>query len=493
MISFFLCFIALIAGYFTYGKLVENTFGPDDRETPAVRINDGVDYVVMPEWKLFLVQLLNIAGLGPIFGALQGALWGPAVFLWITCGTIFAGGVHDYFSGMLSERIDGASISEVTGKYLGQGMKNVMRVFSVVLLIMVGTVFAKGPAGLLVTMLKSAGVSGILINATFWLVVILAYYFIATFISIDAIIGRIYPLFGFCLIVMAVGVAFGIMTNPSYTIPEIWNSLYNMHPSGTPIWSFMFITVACGAISGFHSTQSPLMARCMKSEKQGHFVFYGAMVGEGIIALIWAAAGCAIYEKTGGLSTGLSAIIADGQSAAVYDVCIKTMGSVGVILAMLGVIACPITSGDTAFRSARLTLADWFGIDMKSWQNRLMLTIPVLGAGAIISQLDYTVVWRYFSWTNQTLAMIVLWSASMFLFREKKNFWITAVPATFMSAVSATYFILAPECLGSILNSKTAEGATIYNTALAYPIGIIVAILFLGLFIRATKKPAPEA
>ncbi len=493
MISFFLCFIALIAGYFTYGKLVENTFGPDDRETPAVRINDGVDYVVMPEWKLFLVQLLNIAGLGPIFGALQGALWGPAVFLWITCGTIFAGGVHDYFSGMLSERIDGASISEVTGKYLGQGMKNVMRVFSVVLLIMVGTVFAKGPAGLLVTMLKSAGVNGILINATFWLVVILAYYFIATFISIDAIIGRIYPLFGFCLIVMAVGVAFGIMTNPSYTIPEIWNSLYNMHPSGTPIWSFMFITVACGAISGFHSTQSPLMARCMKSEKQGHFVFYGAMVGEGIIALIWAAAGCAIYEKTGGLSTGLSAIIADGQSAAVYDVCIKTMGSVGVILAMLGVIACPITSGDTAFRSARLTLADWFGIDMKSWQNRLMLTIPVLGAGAIISQLDYTVVWRYFSWTNQTLAMIVLWSASMFLFREKKNFWITAVPATFMSAVSATYFILAPECLGSILNSKTAEGATIYNTALAYPIGIIVAILFLGLFIRATKKPAPEA
>ncbi len=493
MISFFLCFIALIAGYFTYGKLVENTFGPDDRETPAVRINDGVDYVVMPEWKLFLVQLLNIAGLGPIFGALQGALWGPAVFLWITCGTIFAGGVHDYFSGMLSERIDGASISEVTGKYLGQGMKNVMRVFSVVLLIMVGTVFAKGPAGLLVTMLKSAGVSGILINATFWLVVILAYYFIATFISIDAIIGRIYPLFGFCLIVMAVGVAFGIMTNPSYTIPEIWNSLYNMHPSGTPIWSFMFITVACGAISGFHSTQSPLMARCMKSEKQGHFVFYGAMVGEGIIALIWAAAGCAIYEKTGGLSTGLSAIIADGQSAAVYDVCIKTMGSVGVILAMLGVIACPITSGDTAFRSARLTLADWFGIDMKSWQNRLMLTIPVLGAGAIISQLDYTVVWRYFSWTNQTLAMIVLWSASMFLFREKKNFWITAVPATFMSAVSATYFILAPECLGSILNSKTAEGATIYNTALAYPIGIIVAILFLGLFIRATKKPSPEA
>ena len=490
MISFYVCLILLITGYFTYGKLVDCTFGPDDRETPAVRINDGVDYVVMPEWKLFLVQLLNIAGLGPIFGALQGALWGPAVFLWITFGTIFAGGVHDYFSGMLSERNNGGSISEVTGKYLGKGMKNVMRVFSVVLLIMVGTVFAKGPAGLIVKMIDPSGTgTNLLSNGTFWLIIILTYYFIATFISIDAIIGRIYPIFGFCLIAMAVGVAFGILTKPEYQIPEIWNCLYNMHPKGTPVWSFMFITVACGAISGFHSTQSPLMARCMKSEKQGHFVFYGAMVGEGIIALIWAAAGCAIYEKTGGLSTGLQESIAAGQSAAVYDVCIKTMGSVGVALAMLGVIACPITSGDTAFRSARLTIADWAGLDMKNWKTRLMLTIPVLGAGAIISQLDYTIVWRYFSWTNQTLAMIVLWAASMYLFREKKNYWITAVPATFMSAVSATYFILAPECLGGLVNQKTAEGATIYNTMVAYPIGIIVAILFLGLFLKATKKP----
>ena len=491
MTSFFLCLIALVAGYFTYGKLVDSTFGPDDRETPAVRINDGVDYVVMPQWKLFLVQLLNIAGLGPIFGVLQGALWGPVVFLWITCGTIFAGGVHDYFSGMLSERSNGGSISEVTGNYLGGAMKNVMRVFSVVLLVMVGTVFAKGPASLIVKMIDPAGTgTGLLANGSFWLAIILLYYFIATFISIDAIIGRIYPIFGICLIAMAVGVIFGIMTNPAYTIPEIWTNFYNMHPKGTPIWSFMFITVACGAISGFHSTQSPLMARCLKSEKQGHFVFYGAMVGEGIIALVWAAAGCAIYEKTGGLSTGLQESLAGGQSAAVYDVCIKTMGSVGVALAMLGVIACPITSGDTAFRSARLTIADWAGLDMKNWKTRLMLTIPVLGAGAIISQLDYTIVWRYFSWTNQTLAMIVLWAASMYLFREKKNYWITAVPATFMSAVSATYFILAPECLGGFVNQKTAEGATIYNTMVAYPIGIIVAVLFLVLFLKATKKPA---
>ena len=494
MISFLLCLAILVGGYFVYGKIVDNTFGPDDRETPAVRINDGVDYVVMPQWKLFLVQLLNIAGLGPIFGALQGALWGPVVFLWITFGTIFAGGVHDYFSGMMSERNDGASIAEVTGRYLGPVMQNIMRVFSVVLLIMVGTVFAVGPAGLIVTLCKNSGMSGVLTTTLFWLIIILVYYFIATFISIDAIIGKIYPVFGICLIIMAVGVIFGIFTNPAYTIPEIWANFSNMHPSNTPIWSFMFITVACGAISGFHSTQSPLMARCMKSEKQGHFVFYGAMVSEGIIALIWAAAGCALYTITDGKMVGLAEALAAGQSAAIYDVCLKTMGNVGVALAMIGVVICPITSGDTAFRSARLTLADWLKIDQDSYANRLKLCVPVLGVGAFLGIgnalgfINYTVIWRYFSWTNQTLAMIVLWAASMYLFKEKKNYWITAVPATFMSAVSATYFVLAPECLGGLLNHKTAEGAAVYNTAVAYPVGILFAIAMLALFIYATKK-----
>ena len=262
-----------------------------------------------------------------------------------------------------------------------------------------------------------------------------------------------------------------------YTIPEIWSHFGNMHPDGKPIWSFMFITVACGAISGFHSTQSPLMARCMKSEKQGHFVFYGAMVAEGVIALIWAAAGCSIYEVTGGLNTGLAEILSGGQSAAIYDVCIKTMGSVGVALAMIGVIVCPITSGDTAFRSARLVLADWFKIDQDKIQKRLLLCVPLLAVGAFVGHLDYAVVWRYFSWTNQTLAMIVLWTASMYLFREKKNYWIAAVPATFMSAVSMTYFFCADECLG-------------FSTAVAYPVGIILAVVFLGTFIHATKKPA---
>ena len=480
MISFLLCLAILIAGYLFYGKVVANTFGPDDRETPAVRINDGVDYVVLPAWKLFMIQLLNIAGLGPIFGALSGALWGPIVFLWITFGTIFAGGVHDYFSGMLSARNDGVSISEISGIYLGKTMKNVMRVFSVVLLVMVGTVFAVGPAGLLQLLCSNA--PGVLSSKMFWLILILVYYFIATFLSIDKLIGKIYPVFGICLIVMAVGVALGIFTR-GYEIPEIWSHFYNMHPQGTPIWSFMFITVACGAISGFHATQSPLMARCLKSEKQGHMVFYGAMVAEGIIALIWAAAGCALYTGEELLALG------GGGSTAVYDVCKKTMGGIGIALAMLGVIACPITSGDTAFRSARLVLADWFHLEQKSWKNRLILCIPVLGIGAFLGignalgKIDYTIIWRYFSWTNQTLAMIVLWAASMFLFYEKKNYWITAVPATFMTAVSITYFMLGNECLGQFLNK-----GGVYNTALAYPVGIIVAALFLGIFVYSIKK-----
>ena len=417
MFSFLICLALLIGGYFVYGGIVEKTFGPDDRETPAVKINDGVDYVVLPQWKLFMIQLLNIAGLGPIFGALQGALWGPIVFLWITFGTIFAGAVHDYFSGMMSERNEGASISEIAGIYLGGAMKNVMRVFSVVLLVMVGTVFAVGPAGLIVTLFKNGGHEGIVATTLFWLIIVLVYYFIATFISIDKIIGKIYPLFGICLIIMAIGVAVGIFTKPEYTIPEIWNNFGSMHPSGTPVWSFMFITVA---------------------------------------------------------------------------------GGVGIALAMLGVIACPITSGDTAFRSARLVLADWFKIDQKKWQNRLMLCVPVLGVGAILGignalgKIDYTVIWRYFSWTNQTLAMIVLWAASMYLFYDKKNYWITAVPATFMSAVSVTYFLLGNECLGQFLNTKTAEGATVYNTAVAYPVGIIVAIVFLGIFLYTIKKRNPQ-
>ncbi len=480
MITFVICLAILIGGYLFYGKAVERNFGPDDRETPAVKINDGVDYVVLPRWKLFLIQLLNIAGLGPIFGALQGALWGPVVFLWITFGTIFAGGVHDYFSGMLSERNGGVSISEVCGIYLGRFMKNVMRVFSVVLLVMIGTVFAVGPAGLIVTLLKGVGVTGIAADTEFWLWIVLAYYFVATFISVDKIIGKIYPIFGICLIVMAIGVGIGIFSHSEYVIPEVWSSFRNMHPSGTPVWSTMFITVACGAISGFHATQSPIMSRCLKSERQGRSVFYGSMVCEGVIALIWAAAGCSIYKVTGGLNTGLGEILSNGQSAAIYDVCKKTMGGVGIGLAMVGVIICPITSGDTAFRSARLTLADWFHLDQKKWTNRLLLCVPLLGIGAWIGHLDYSVVWRYFSWTNQTLAMIVLWTASSFLAKEKKNYWMTVVPAVFMTAVSATYFLSAKECVH-------------LGLSIARPLGIGAALTALCVFLVFVRRDGNNA
>ena len=506
MISFLICLCILVVGYFTYGKLVDQTFGPDDRETPAVAINDGVDYVVLPQWKLFLIQLLNIAGLGPIFGALSGAMWGPVVFLWITFGTVFAGAVHDYFAGMLSERNNGTSISEVTGIYLGPTMKNVMRVFSIILLIMVGTVFAVGPAGLLVTLFTKSGAAGIVTSKVFWLAIIMAYYFTATFISVDKVIGKIYPLFGICLIIMAVGVSIGTLFNahmipvageialspaemteriPS-KIPEIWSNFTNMHPEGKGIWPFMFISVACGAISGFHATQSPLMARCLKSERQGHFVFYGAMVAEGIIALIWAAAGVTL------LGVDKLSELGGGNNNTVYQICTMTMGKIGIILAMLGVIACPITSGDTAFRSARLTLADWLKLDQDSAKNRLILCIPVLGIGAILGfgnalgKIDYQIIWRYFSWSNQTLAMIVLWAGAMYLAQNKRNYWICAVPATFMSAVSMTYFMMAGECMGLISFFKN-------NAKVGYPVGLIFAVACLALFLSKAKNAASKA
>ncbi len=467
MVTFILCIILLIVGYLTYGKVVEKIFAPDDRPTPAIAMQDGVDYVPMNDKKIFLIQLLNIAGLGPITGALMGALWGPVVYLWIVLGSIFAGGVHDYMTGMLSLRNSGGSISEIVGKYLGSTMKQVMRVFSVILLLMVGTVFAVGPSALLAMLTPKA------LDKNFWLIVVLIYYFLATLLPIDKLIGRIYPFFGVCLIIMAVGVGAGLVFE-GYHMPEM--TLANLHPAGKPIWPFMFITVACGAISGFHATQSPLMARCLTTEKKGRQTFYGAMIAEGVIALVWAAAGVSFYQTTGGLAAVLNNVNV-GPNGAVYQICMKVLGPVGGVLAMIGVIACPITSGDTAFRSARLTIADWFKIDQKAIKPRLLLTIPVLGFGAVVGGfVDYAVVWRYFSWSNQTLAMMALWAASVYLWQEKKAYIITVIPALFMSAVSATYFLMAPECLG-------AFGIT---ATVAYPVGAFIAIVFLGLFMRVT-------
>ena len=391
----------------------------------------------MPEWRVFLVQLLNIAGLGPIWGAVGGALWGPAVFLWITFGTIFAGAVHDFSSGFLSMRHEGKSIAEVAGIYMGPVTRWIMRVFTVVLLFMVGVVFAKGPAGLLAYLCGGGSGTGLFANANFWLILVFAYFFIATFLSVDGIIGKLYPVFGFCLIAMAIGVGGGIFINGTASnIPEVWEVFgKNMHPEGTSIWPGMFISVACGAISGFHSTQSPIMARCCRSEKQSRRVFFGAMVCEGIIALIWAAASCALFSIDGGKMAGLQEAIAQGQSACVYLICETTMGRLGAVLAMLGVIACPITSGDTAFRSARLSLADMFSYDQRPMKNRLVLTVPLLLLGVLVSQLDYNAVWNYFASTNQFLAMVVLWTAAMFLAKAGRNPWICVIPAVFMRSI----------------------------------------------------------
>ena len=477
MITFICCVALLLVGYLLYGKYVTKVFGPDDRQTPAYALEDGVDYVPMPTWKVFLIQLLNIAGTGPILGALGGALFGPVAYLWIVFGCIFAGAVHDYFCGMLSMRHGGASISELTGHYLGNGMRQVMRVFSVILLVMCGVVFTTGPAGLLAMLTPEH------LDSTFWLWVVMIYYVVATFVPIDKVIGKLYPVFGICLIIMAIGVSGSMLFSGNYQMPELWNNFGNQHPQGTPMWSFMFIAIACGAISGFHATQSPMMARCCKSEKLGQKVFYGAMIAEGVIAMVWCAAGCTVYPV---IKASLAEGVAIGTPTVVYAICQSTMGKVGGALALLGVIVCPISSGDTAYRSARLTIADWFKIDQGDWKKRLLLTVPMLGIGAVICHVDYSIVWRYFSWSNQTLAMIALWAASVYLAQNKKNYWLTAVPATFMTGVSLTYFFAAPECMG-LLWSPMGLAFEVY-----YPIAVVVGLAsaagMLVLFLNKIKK-----
>ena len=470
MVTFLGALATLIIGYLVYGALVDRVFGRTGETAPAVRLEDGVDYIPLPTWKVFLIQLLNIAGLGPIFGALAGALWGPSVYLWIVFGTIFAGGVHDFLSGMISFREDGKSISEIVGKNLGHIMLQVMRVFSIVLLVLVGVVFMTGPAMLLA---KLTGLEMLL-----WLAVIFIYYTLATLLPIDTLIARFYPLFGICLIVMALGIMGGMLFGVGgHTMPEM--TLENLHPKNLPIWPLLFITVACGAVSGFHATQSPIMARCLKDEKMGRPVFYGAMVAEGIIALCWAAAGVTFYDSTAGLGAALKEA---GPGGVVYDICVGFMGaigfggvSIGAILAMLGVIACPITSGDTAFRSARLTLADWLDIPQKEASKRLMIALPMLGIGLILSQMDFSIIWRYFSWANQTLAMITLWTGTAYLYLHKPGSYayiIAMLPAIFMSAVTTTYILQAPEGFG-------------LPTNITYPAGIGFAVLFTALFFRA--------
>ena len=466
MITFIGAIVLLLAGYWLYGRLAETVFRPDDRPTPAMEHPDGVDYVPIKTWRVFLIQLLNIAGTGPIFGPLMGAVFGPVVFLWIVFGSILGGAVHDYMSGMISVRMNGASVSEIVGKYLGGAAKQIMRVFSVILLVLVGAVFTTSPAALIARLTPEW------MDTQFWVVVILIYYLLATLLPIDKLIGKLYPLFGCVLLLMVVGIIGGLVAG-GYTLPEL--VIADLHPDGLPVWPFMFVTVACGAVSGFHVTQSPMMARCITTEKDGRKVFYGAMIAESVIALVWAAAGVAFYETTGGLQQALTEL---GQSGTVYDISVSLLGVVGGALAIIGVVVCPISSGDTAFRSARLTIADWFRIDQSNLGKRLAITLPLLLAGALLTQLNFDVIWRYFSWSNQTLAMITLWAAAMYLARHGEKWWhslICALPATFMSAVSCTYILMAEEGL------RLSQG-------ISYPVGAVFAAACMTLYLfKATR------
>ncbi len=472
MFSFLGALAILAMGYLIYGRWVDRHFGADpNRQTPAYSMRNDVDFLPLPWHKIFLIQFLNIAGLGPIFGAVMGALYGPIAFLWIAFGCVFAGAVHDYLSGMLSLRHNGQSIPEVVGHYLGEWARKVMRVFSVILMVLVGVVFMMGPAELLANL----GMTGIFANANFWLAIILAYYFLATILPVDKVISRIYPLFGLTLLIMAFGVG-GMIVIKGLPIPEITSPMSN--PNGLPAWPMLFITIACGAISGFHATQSPMMARCLPTERYGHRVFYGAMIAEGVVALIWAAVAMAFFPNgLDGLNTALEQ---GGAGLVVNEVCSGLLGPFGGLLAILGVIACPITSGDTAFRGVRLIFADATNLCQNSIKNRLLLAVPMFAIGFAMTFINFEVIWRYLAFSNQTLATIVLWACAMYMVYQKKSHWLASVPATFMTAVCTTYIMMAP------------EGFSLSQT-IAYPAGIAFGACALIWFMVAAGKRTATA
>ncbi len=465
MLWFLTCLAALIGGYFIYGTFVEKVFGIDrNRQTPAHTRRDGVDYMPMSNKKVYLIQLLNIAGVGPIFGPILGALYGPAAMLWIVIGCIFAGAVHDYFSGMLSVRSGGASVPGIVGRYLGNTARHFMNLFALVLLILVGVVFVSAPAGMLANLINEQ--TGLTVTLGLMVILIFSYYIIATIVPIDKIIGRLYPFFGALLIFMSVGLMAAIAISSEHQVMAGFtpaDMFSNLNPKDMPLWPALFITIACGAISGFHATQSPLMARCMENEHNGRFVFYGAMIGEGVIALIW----CAIALSYFGSLDGLQAAVASGGPGnVVYSASFGLLGVFGGILAFLGVVILPITSGDTAFRSSRLILAEYFSIDQKPVRNRLMIAIPIFAIGAILTQVDFGIIWRYFGFANQTTAVMMLWTASSYLLRHNKLHWITTVPALFMTSVVTTF----------ILNSSTLGFGLAIGVSTAFGIATSISI-----------------
>ena len=464
MVTFTLALVLLIGGYFIYGKYINKVFGPDDRKTPAVTMEDGVDYIPMPTWKIFMIQFLNIAGLGPIFGAIMGAQFGTASYLWIVFGTIFAGAVHDFFSGTLSIRNGGESLPEIVGRYLGTGTRKVTGVFTLILMILVGAVFVSGPAELI------AGMTPDWMNSYFWIIVIFLYYILATLLPVDKIIGKVYPLFAGALLFMAAGIMVMLYVK-SPDLPEMWNGFGTKYESN-PIFPMMFISIACGAISGFHATQSPLMARCITKEKHCRPIFYGAMVAEGIVALIWAAAATAFFQENGIIDqvTGK----AFSGAAVATRISKEWLGTFGGVLAILGIVAAPITSGDTALRSARLIAADFLKIDQRPIGKRLLVCIPIflLTIGVLVYSLTdaegFKIIWRYFAWCNQTLSVFTLWAITVYLVREKKNFYIALLPALMMTLVCSTYICIAPEGLSLPHTLSYIIGGVCVMTALIW-------------------------
>ena len=475
MISFLLSLLALVAGYFVYGKFIERVIGPDDRPTPAISKADGVDFIALPSWKVFMIQFLNIAGTGPIFGAIMGAWYGPVAYIWIVLGCIFAGAMHDFFSGMLSIRHGGANLPELIGEYLGKATKAVMLVFSVFLLVMVGVVFVYSPA----LLLEKMAPMGLII----WVVIIFAYYILATMLPIDKIIGRFYPIFAFSLLFMAVALMIMLFVKwPA--IPELWDNLAasnlnkpesilgtNSFISNNPIFPCLFLTIACGAISGFHATQSPLMARCLKSERLARPIFYGSMITEGFVALIWASVSSYFFYYGGWQQVVPADVVAEfnaqmqGDSPktliqfftapnVVQYICSGWLGVFGGILAVLGVVAAPITSGDTAFRSARLIIASALKMEQRTIPKRLVISIPMFAASILLLvwQMEnpdgFNTIWQYFGWGNQTLLVFTLWTITVYLVRNKKPYFISLIPALFMTAVCSTFIFVSPNALG---------------------------------------------
>lgn len=495
MVIFLIGLGILIGGYFLYGRLLDRSIEPDPlRPTPAMVRPDGVDFVPMSTWRIYLVQLLNIAGLGPVFGPIMGALWGPQVFLWVVLGAVFGGAVHDYLSGAMSIRNNGAGLPDLIGRYLGRVTKNSAVFFILLLMVLVGTVFVKGPAALIMTILPAETVAGwfgasgsSLTNAQYhglslwmWIVmgIIFFYYVIATMLPIDKIIGRLYPFFALALLVMVAGlggaVLMGRLDAPSFT-------LANLHPQSIPAWPIIFITVSCGAISGFHATQSPLMARCLKSERHMRLVFYGAMIAEGIIALVWATVSQDYYGGTEGLAAALGPSL-NNATVVVHTICTDVMGILGGVLAIIGVVVLPITSGDTAFRVARLILADFFKLSQTKIRNRYVLALPLFAISLMLNTVDFGIIWRYFGWANQTLAAITLWAGAAFLSRRGKAWWLAALPATFMTVMTVTY----------ILVESRENGCFGLDHTLGTILGLIVGASALAAFLWARTKFSPE-